>query len=181
MTTRSSGRVSGRCWDANTISKWSAKLGIPVRALDSVEAVVRGADIAVGGTTRTDVVSREAWVKPGATFVSLARREMDPAGWSRFDKTVIDDWECNMTMREFRDMLAAGQFDRARLHAEIGEVVAGLKPGREHDDERILVHTTGLVSQDVGIVWWIYQRALEQGLGIRLPTAASQAHLVPDD
>ena len=52
---------------------------------------------------------------------------MDPAGWAKFDKAVIDDWDCNMTVREFRDMIEAGEFDRARLHADIGEVVAGLK------------------------------------------------------
>ena len=162
-------------------AKWSKILGIPVRALESIEEVVRRSDIAVGGTTRTDIVSREPWVKKGATFVSLARREMDPAGWAKFDKTVIDDWDCNMTMKPFRDMLDAGQFDRAQLHAEIGEVVAGLKPGREHDDERILVHTTGLVSQDVGICAWIYHKAKELGLGIPLPTAVAQAHLQPED
>ncbi len=77
--------------------------------LDTVEDVVRNADIAIGGTTRTDIVSREPWVQRGATFVSLARREMDPAGWAQFDKTVIDDWDCNMTVREFRDMIEAGR------------------------------------------------------------------------
>jgi ornithine cyclodeaminase len=162
-------------------AKWTKILGIPVRALDSIEEVVRRSDIAVGSTTRTDVVSREPWVKPGATFVSLARREMDPAGWANFDKTVIDDWDCNMTMKPFRDMLEAGQFDRARLHAQIGEVVAGEKPGRERDDERILVHTTGLVSQDVAIASWIYEKALKLGLGIALPTALAQAHVQPED
>ena len=162
-------------------AKWSAKLGIPVRTTASVEEVVRGSDIAIGCTTRTDIVSREPWVKPGATFVSLARREMDPAGWARFDKTVIDDWDCNMTMHEFRDMLDAGQFDRQRLHAEIGEVVAGIKPGREREDERILLHTTGMVSQDVGIAWRIYQKALDRGRGTPLPTAVAQARFSPID
>jgi ornithine cyclodeaminase len=160
-------------------AKWSPILGVPVRPVDSIEEVVRAADVAVGGTTRTDIVSREPWVKRGATFVSLARREMDPAGWAKFDKTVIDDWDCNMTMREFRDMLDAGQFDRSRLHAEIGEVLAGFKPGRERDDERILVHTTGLASQDVGIAWWIYTKAREAGVGIPLPTAVAQAAFSP--
>lgn len=161
--------------------KWSRLLGIPVRTLDTVEAVVRSADLAIGGTTRTDIVSREPWVKPGATFVSLARREMDPAGWARFDKTVVDDWDCNMTVREFRDMIAAGEFDRARLHADIGQVVAGLEPGRERDEERILVHTTGMVSHDIGICWHIYQKAKEQGLGIALPTALAQRAFGPKD
>jgi len=161
--------------------KWSAKLGIPVRTLDSIEEVVHGSDIAIGGTTRTDIVSREPWVKKGATFVSLARREMDPAGWAKFDKVVIDDWDCNMTIRDFREMIESGQFDRQRLHADVGEVVAGLKSGRERDDERILIHTTGMVSHDVGICWRIYQKAREQGLGIPLPTAVAQAAFGPRD
>ena len=133
-------------------------------------------DLAIGGTTRTDIVSREPGVRRGATFVSLARREMDPAGWSRFDKTVVDDWDCNMTVREFRDMIDAGEFSRGRLHADIGEVVAGLKPGRETDDERILVHTTGMVSHDIGIAMrWIYKRRWRKVLGVPLPTAVAQA------
>jgi ornithine cyclodeaminase len=106
---------------------------------------------------------------------------MDPAGWARFDKTVIDDWDCNMTVREFRNMIEAGEFDRGRLHADIGEVVAGLKPGRERDDERILVHTTGMVSHDIAIAWRIHQKALAQGLGIALPTALAQQALGPKD
>ncbi|MSQ21533.1 MAG: hypothetical protein EXR39_18840 [Betaproteobacteria bacterium] len=146
-----------------------------------LNATEPAADVAVGGTTRTDIVSREPWVKRGATFVSLARREMDPAGWAKFDKTVIDDWDCNMTMPQFRDMLDDGQFDRARLHAEIGEVIAGAKPGRKRGDDRILVHTTGLVSQDVAIAWWLYQRARAASLGVSLPAATAQAHIEPTD
>jgi len=161
--------------------KWSKLLGISVRPLDEVEAVVRDADIVVGCTTRTDIVSREPWVKRGATFISLARREMDPAGWTRFDKTVIDDWDCNMTVREFREMIEQGQFDRARLHADIGEIVAGRKSGRTSDDERILLHTTGMVSHDIGICWHIYRRAREQGLGLALPTALAQQAFSPRD
>jgi alanine dehydrogenase len=151
--------------------KWSQALGIPVVAKDTIEEVVRGADIAVGGTTSTDVVSREPWVKQGATFISLSRRELDPAGWSKLDKVVIDSWEFNMLQREFKTMIDAGQFSRAALHAEIHELVAGTKSGRERDDERILVHTTGLVSQDVALAHFLYRRACEKGLGIWLPTA----------
>src|SRR4030095_14708880 len=75
---------------------WSAELGIPVIPKDTVEEVVRGADIAVGGTTSGDIVSREEWLKPGCTFISLARRELDPAAWSKLDKVVIDTLEFTM-------------------------------------------------------------------------------------
>jgi len=150
---------------------WSRELGIPVLAKDTVEEVVRGADIAVGGTTSGDIVTREPWLKPGATFISLARRELDPAGWSKMDKVVVDSWEFNMLQREFRRTVESGLFSRGQLHAEIHELVAGAKPGRQRDDERILVHTTGLVSQDVALAHFIYRRALEQGRGVWLPAA----------
>jgi alanine dehydrogenase len=150
---------------------WSRELGIPVIAKDTIEEVVRGADIAVGGTTSGDIVTRESWLKPGATFISLARRELDPAGWSKMDKVVIDSWEFNLLQREFRRMVEAGQFSREQLHGEIQDLVSGAKIGRERDDERILIHTTGLVSQDVALAHFLYRKALEQGLGIWLPTA----------
>jgi len=156
-------------------AEWSAKLGIPVRALDRIEDVVRGADIAVGGTTSSDVMTREAWVKPGAVFISLARREFEPAGWSRMDKVVIDSWEMNYLMPFFRQMVDDGVFTRARLHGEIHEVVAGTKPGRERAEERILVHTTGLVSQDIAICHYIFEQAKAKGLGVTLPAARAPA------
>ncbi len=132
-------------------AKWSRELGIPVRALDRIEDVVCGADIAVGGTTSSDIMTREAWMKPGAVFISLARREFEPAGWSRMDKVIIDSWEMNYLMPSFRQMVDGGVFTRGQLHGEIHEVVAGTKPGRERAEERVLVHTTGLVSQDIAI------------------------------
>jgi alanine dehydrogenase len=151
--------------------KWSRDLGIPVLAKDSVEEVVRGADIAVGGTTSGEIVTREAWLKPGSTFISLARRELDPAGWTKMDKVVIDSWEFNMLQREFRRMVDAGLFSREHLYGEIHELVSGKKRGRESDQERILIHTTGLVSQDVALAHFLYRRAAAEGVGLRLPSA----------
>jgi ornithine cyclodeaminase len=76
-----------------------------------------------------------------------------------------------MLQKDFRRTVESGLFSRAQLHGEIQELVSGAKQGRERDDERILVHTTGLVSQDVALAHFLYRRALEQGLGIWLPTA----------
>jgi ornithine cyclodeaminase len=151
--------------------KWSQALGVPVVPKASVEEVVRGADIAVGGTTSPDIVSREPWLKPGATFISLARRELDPAGWAKVDKVVVDSWEYNMLQREFRRTVESGLFSREQLYCEIQELVAGKKKGRERDDERILIHTTGLVSQDVALAHFVYRRALEKHVGLWLPAA----------
>jgi N-[(2S)-2-amino-2-carboxyethyl]-L-glutamate dehydrogenase len=151
--------------------KWSQALGIAVVPMDSIEAVVRGADIVVGGTTSGEVVSREPWLKRGSTFISLARRELDPAGWAKMDKVVVDSWEFNMLQREFKRAVESGLFSREQLHAEIHELVSGAKRGRERDDERILIHTCGLVSQDVALAHFLYRNALGKGLGLWLPRA----------
>ena len=116
-------------------------------------------------------MTRVPWLAPGCTFISLARRELDPADWAKLDKVVIDSWEFNMLQREFKRMVEAGQFSREALYAEIHELVSGAKKGRERADERILIHTTGLVSQDVALAHFLYRRALEKGVGIWLPTA----------
>jgi alanine dehydrogenase len=150
---------------------WTKELQTRVVAKESIEEVVRGADIVVGGTTSPEIVSREPWLKPGCTFISLARRELDPAGWSKMDKVVIDSWEFNMLQKEFKRTVESGLFSRAQLHGEIHELVSGAKKGRERDDERILIHTTGLVSQDVALAHFLYRKALERGVGIWLPAA----------
>lgn len=150
-------------------AKWSAELGIPVEPVDTIEEVVRSSDIGIGGTTSNDIIAYENWVKPGATYISLSRREMDPAGWAAFDKVVIDGWDVNMVMKEFIGMIDRGEFSRDQLHGEICDVVTGKVPGRERDEERILIHTTGLVSQDVAICHYVYEKAKERDRGIVLP------------
>jgi ornithine cyclodeaminase len=152
-------------------AEWSRRLGIPVVPRDTPEAVAVGADIVVGGTTSSEIICREPWLKPGATFINLARHELDPAGWRKLDKVVLDDFDLNMLNPHFREMVAAGQFSRDAMHAEIWEIVAGRKPGRERPEERILISTTGLVSQDVAIAHFMYRQARERGLGTSLPLA----------
>src|SRR5262249_21337337 len=151
--------------------RWSAALGVPVRPYDTVEEVVRGADLAVGGTTSSDIMTREQWLKPGSLFISLARRELDPDGWKRMDKIVLDSWDMNMRMPVFGSMAEKGQTSREQIYAEIQEVVAGTTPGRTHKDERILIHTTGLVAHDIALAHHVFMRANEEGRGIRLPAA----------
>ncbi len=154
--------------------KWSVELGIDIEPVDDIESVVRACDIGIGGTTSTDIVARAEWVKPGATYISLARREMDPAGWGQFDKVVIDDWDANMMNREFVEFVEKGLFSRDQLHGEICDVVSENVLGREQASERILIHTTGLVSQDIAICHHIYEKARSNGVGVSLPPTDGQ-------
>ena len=63
--------------------------------------------------------------------------------------------------------IAAGAMSRADVHAELGEIVAGLKPGRTSDDEIIVFDSSGTALQDVAAAAAVYRRALEHGEGTR--------------
>ena len=150
-------------------TKWSKKLNINIVPMKSIEEVVTGADIGIGGTTSDEIMCRERWLKLGATYVSFTRREFEPEGWIKLDKVVVDSWEMNMKMKHFRNSAESGVFTRDNLHGEIHQLVHGQVPGRESDLERNLIHTTGLVAHDLAMCHYVYEKALENGLGIRLP------------
>jgi len=148
---------------------WSTELDITVCPVDTIEEVICSSDIGIGGTTSNEIVAKENWVKEGATYISLSRREMDPEGWAAFDKVVIDGWDVNILTSEFRAMIESGYFSREQLHGEICDVVSGKVSGRENEHERILIHTTGLVSQDIAMCDYVYKKAKAAGVGINLP------------
>jgi len=54
------------------------------------------------------------------------------------------------------------------LHAELGQIVAGLKPGREHDDETILLWHRGLSLSDIALGHAMLEKAARLGIGQRL-------------
>ena len=149
--------------------KWAKELGVPVVPMNCVADVVQGSDIVVGGTSSAEILVDEPLLKPGCTFVMLSRYDLDPAGWGRMDKVVVDSWEVNMSIPNFSQMVEAGQFSELQLYAEIHEIVSGSKKGRESEHERILIRAAGLVSQDVALAHFVYQRAREKGLGVWLP------------
>lgn len=149
--------------------KWSNRLGIKVVPKDTVEEAIRDADIGIGGSTSDEIMCREAWLKPGAAYVSFTRREFEPAGWSKMDKVVVDSWDMNMLMKHFRHSAETGLFTREMLHGEIHELVRGKISARERDDERTLIHTTGLVAHDIAMCHHVYRKAEKLGRGIRLP------------
>jgi ornithine cyclodeaminase/alanine dehydrogenase-like protein (mu-crystallin family) len=66
-------------------------------------------------------------------------------------------------------MLKENYLSEKDLYAELPELLAGKKPARESDRERILIRAIGLVNQDIAMAHHIYHRALDAGVGTRLP------------
>jgi ornithine cyclodeaminase len=82
------------------------------------------------------------------------------------DKVVVDDWEqCNREGKVIHQLTTEGSFSREQLHAELGEVVIGARPGRESDDEVILFNPMGMAVIDVACAKAIYYRARQAKIG----------------
>jgi ornithine cyclodeaminase/alanine dehydrogenase-like protein (mu-crystallin family) len=145
------------------------EFGIRVVPVDSVEETVAGADVVIAATTAHEPILRVAWLEPGSVTYAMGNgKEVDDATYWSADKVLVDDWTHCMTIPDFRELVTRGAFSREKLYAELAEVVAGHKPGRESEAERIFVRSEGLAVQDIAIAHQVYQLARARNLGVWL-------------
>ncbi len=81
---------------------------------------------------------------------------------------VVDLLEQCAESGDLHHALAAGAATRAAVHAELGAVIAGAKPGRTSSDEITLFDSTGTGLQDVAAAALAYERALAAGIGVQV-------------
>jgi ornithine cyclodeaminase/alanine dehydrogenase-like protein (mu-crystallin family) len=142
-----------------------ARYGIAARAADSIEAAVRGADLVLTATNSARAMLEEAWVAPGAVVAALDSAEPGRELAEQADLFVVDSREqLRKELTELFGPEAPGWVD-----ATVAEVVGGRHPGRTRPDERVLIITQGMASQDVALAHLAYSRALERRLGLPLP------------
>jgi len=109
------------------------------------------------------------WVAKGMHINAIGAdapgKEELEAGILNRAKIVIDDWEQASHSGEINVPLSKKIITRANIYAEIGEIVAGAKPGRVSEDEITVFDSTGLAIQDVITAWRAYEVAEEKGIG----------------
>lgn len=86
------------------------------------------------------------------------------------DKIVMDDWgQAKVgTFGALRAHVDSGRLSERNLHAELGQIVAGLRPGREREDETTLFWHRGLSLSDIALGAAILKKALGMGIGRKL-------------
>ena len=148
-------------------------LGKKVIATDDWESCVRGADIVVEASrlSQPEPLLKTAWIERGAFVVpygTMSAVELSLTGI--MDKVVVDDWgQCKAgQFGSLRAHVDAGTLSATTLHAELGEIVAGRKPGRERDDETTLLWHRGLSLSDIALGHAMLQKARRMGVGQRL-------------
>jgi len=130
--------------------------GYDVTAAASPEDVCRTADVIVTATPARQPLVRAEWLRAGQHVTALGsdspgKQELDAASLARADLVVVDRLTQCAAFGELRHALDTGLFRADRVHAELGEIVADLKPGRTSDSQTTIADLTGVGFQDTAI------------------------------
>ena len=87
-------------------------------------------------------------------------------------KIVVDILDQCASSGDLHHAIRAGAVSRSDVHAELGEVVAGKKPGRISQEETIIFDSTGMALQDVAAAAIVHEKAVLAKFGIALNFAA---------
>lgn len=155
-------RVAGR--DRGKVEAMADEIGGTAAA--SWEEAVRGADVVAATTHTVEPVVRREWVSPGAHVSSVGLN----AHGREVDEAMVADAVVVVESREAAlaslpsgapELQGAGD----RIHAELGELVSGDRPGRTTPDQITLYKSVGVAVQDAAAAALVLAAARERGAG----------------
>ncbi len=148
-------------------------LGKKIIVTEDWESCVRGADIVVEASRleKPAPMLKTEWIKPGACVIPYGTMSaVELSLTDIMDKMVMDDWGQARSgpYGSLRAHVDSGKLSEQTLHAELGQIVAGLKPGRQSDQETNLFWHRGLSLSDIALGAAMLDKARTMGLGQRL-------------
>ncbi len=148
-------------------------IGKTVVVTEDWQSCLEGADIMVEASRLPEPFPhfRTEWIKPGALVIPYGTMSaVEITLTDVMDKIVVDDWGQAGAgpFGALRRHVDEGKLTTDTLHAELGEIVAGLKPGRESDDETILFWHRGLSLSDIALGSAMLEKAARLGIGQQL-------------
>jgi alanine dehydrogenase len=157
------------------------RTGIDIDAVESASDAVSGADVVVTATTASEPVFDGTDLDPGTHVTAMGqynaeKRELDHETIRR--ATYVPDLRARATQDagSFLSALDAGVVDESHVHASLGEVVAGVEPGRTSDDEITVFDSGGTGVETAAAAMLLYERAAEEGRGTTIDLSpASEA------
>ena len=168
LAVRRPGRVRVHDLDAGKADRFAAaaraEFGFPVETAPDPAAALPSSDLVVTCTTARHYFVDVESVRPG-TFIAAAgadnedKQEIDPQLLARA-KVVTDLTDQAARIGDLHHAIKAGVMTSAGVHAQLGEVAAGLKPGRENDEEIVVFDSTGTGLQDVAAAIAVYRNAV---------------------
>lgn len=153
-------------------ARLEADLERKITVTEDWRACLEGADIMVEASRLSEPTPLflTEWVKLGALVIPYGTMSsVELSLTDVMDKIVMDDWgQAHGQFGALRAHVDAGKLTKETLHAELGEIAAGQKPGRERDDETILFWHRGLSLSDIALGHAMLEKAKARGVGQRL-------------
>ena len=151
-------------------AKLEQDLGVKITVTEDWESCVRGADIVVEASRleKPAPMLKTEWIKKGACVIPYGTNSaVELSLTDIMDKMVMDDWGQAKAgpFGALRAHVDSGKLSEATLYAELGQIVAGMKPGRQSDDETNLFWHRGLSLSDIALGAFMLQKAKAMGLG----------------
>jgi ornithine cyclodeaminase len=130
--------------------------GFDVTIMSGPEGVCRAADVLITTTPARAPLVRAEWLRRGQHVTALGsdspgKQELDAACLDGADVVVVDRFAQCAAFGELKHAIAAGLITRHDVHAELGQVIAGVKPGRTADTQLTIADLTGVGFQDTAI------------------------------
>lgn len=131
-------------------------LSVDAVAVDSAEEAARHSDLVIAATSSSEPILHGAWLKPGTHVSAIGanartKRELDPMCFAGA-RVVADSREQALDeCGDLRDAIESGRVTPEIVYAELGELAAGLKPGRSSRDEITIFKSVGVALQDIAV------------------------------
>jgi ornithine cyclodeaminase len=144
-----------------------AELGVDARAAAGYEDAIRGADVVAAATHSPEPVVRREWLAPGThvTSVGLNANGREVDGETVRDSLVVVESRPSalapfpVGSNELAWAIRDGLIDEGHVHADLGELVLGTKPGRTDDEQLTLYKSVGVAVQDAAAAALVLRRA----------------------
>ena len=153
----------------------TALLGIPVTQTSNLSDATKQSDIVVTCTPSRKPFLKQDDVKAGAFIAAVGadahdKQELYP-DLLRSSKIVVDILDQCITIGDLHHAVRDGVVSREDVYAEIGEIIAGKKPGRTSNEEIIVFDSTGTALQDVAAAARVFEKATSAGIGTHITLA----------
>lgn len=135
-----------------SLTQWLSKTFPNVQAVSHADArsAVEASVVVVTATVTDQPYLKFEWLQPGTFLSNISIMDVEKDVFLKACKVVVDDWDqCNREKKVINQLVEAGLFSREKLHAEIGEIICGQRPGRENDQEIILLNPMGMAIDDI--------------------------------
>ena len=146
------------------------------------EKAAVGADVIVTAISGQEPLLHGAWCKKGAFYCHVAGWEDDDDTALKADKIVCDSWAVvKHRTQTISRLYKAGKLRDEDIHADLVDIIAGRKPGRERDDEFIYFNAVGLSFIDVALSWALFRKAEHLAVTLPMQTDSIFAHPLTGD